>query len=185
MRSRRSMILAPLLALLASASPPPASAQSGGPYSIPWGNLAGGGTIAAGGAYRLAGAVGQPDASQLAGGGYLLMGGFVTPAAANPVATPTDQVPRVFAFRLPVPNPASGAVMFTVELPRPARVTLALYSVDGRLVRTLSDARREAGFHRIAWDGRTDAGTRVAPGVYFARASCDGISTARRFVLID
>src|SRR5438128_1974072 len=78
--------------------------------------------------------------------------------------------PRAFAFRLPMPNPARTGAVFAVELPRAARLTLAIFSVDGRRVRTLMDTRQDAGFHRIAWDRTTDAGARVAAGVYLARA---------------
>jgi len=41
----------------------------------------------------------------------------------------------------------------------------------------------EAGPHTITWDGRTDAGNRVAKGVYFAKLESGGLTSARRIVL--
>lgn len=51
-------------------------AQSGG-YNISWWTVDGGGeTFSTGGAYRLGGTIGQPDAGELSGGSYTLYGGF-------------------------------------------------------------------------------------------------------------
>jgi hypothetical protein len=51
-------------------------------YEITWYTLDGGGvTLANGGAYRLGGTAGQPDAGRMTGGAYALSGGFWSGAA--------------------------------------------------------------------------------------------------------
>src|SRR5258707_9439926 len=50
-----------------------ASAQN---YSIDWFTIDGGGGTSSGGQYSLSGTIGQPDAGKLAGGNYVLDGGF-------------------------------------------------------------------------------------------------------------
>ena len=72
MTSRIMILVA--LALLALASA--ARAQSGGPYTLSWSTVDGGGGTSTGGANTLAGTTGQPDAGLLAGGNYTLSGGF-------------------------------------------------------------------------------------------------------------
>ena len=55
----------------------PALAQSGGPYTLTWSTIDGGGvTFATGGSYSVGCTIGQPDAGKLAGGVYTLEGGF-------------------------------------------------------------------------------------------------------------
>jgi len=50
------------------------------------------------------------------------------------------------------------------------RVRVRLYDVTGRLVRTLADKTYQGGQeYSVLWDGRNDAGSQVARGVYFAR----------------
>jgi hypothetical protein len=44
-----------------------------------------------------------------------------------------------------------------------------VYDVRGRRVRLLADDVLPRGVHTTVWDGRTDAGTPAASGVYFAR----------------
>ena len=49
------------------------SAQS---YAIDWFTIDGGGGTSTGGVYSLSGTIGQPDAGRMAGGNYILDGGF-------------------------------------------------------------------------------------------------------------
>lgn len=86
-----------------------------------------------------------------------------------------------FAFAAPSPNPFTARTSLAFTLPRDAAVTLRVYDVRGRLVRTLLDrAALAAGRHEAAWDGRDDRGTRAAAGVYFSRLDVGGRTTTRR-----
>ena len=79
-KRRWATLLAIALLLLASATLPsaaPAVAQSGGGYDLSWHTVdGGGGSFSSGGSYRLGGTIGQPDAGVLAGGEFVLVGGF-------------------------------------------------------------------------------------------------------------
>jgi hypothetical protein len=76
-------VLVPFAALLLAASS--AFAQSGGPYTLTWSTIdGGGGTFSTGGAYSLGGTAGQPDAGNLAGGAYAVAGGFWLGAVCLP-----------------------------------------------------------------------------------------------------
>jgi alpha-tubulin suppressor-like RCC1 family protein len=82
------------------------------------------------------------------------------------------------------PNPSFGRAALTFALPREARVTLAVYDVGGRRVRTLVDESRPAGTHVATWDGRGDGGTASLAGVYFVRLDADGEQRTQRIVRI-
>ena len=69
----------------------------------------------------------------------------------------------------PRPNPFNPVTTIDYSLATPARVSLRVYDAAGRVVRTLVDARVDAGPHSVVWDGVADAGTRAASGVYFIR----------------
>jgi hypothetical protein len=53
--------------------------------------------------------------------------------------------------------------------PHAAEGSLAIYDVEGRVVRTLVDGVLAPGVRRIVWDGADDRSSPVASGVYFAR----------------
>ncbi|MXY28489.1 T9SS type A sorting domain-containing protein, partial [Candidatus Poribacteria bacterium] len=70
-----------------------------------------------------------------------------------------------------VPNPTvDGKTFFTYHLAQaPDTVTIKIYSVSGRLLRTLTDASANRGVNETYWDGRDETGVRCANGVYFYR----------------
>ena len=56
--------------------------------------------------------------------------------------------------------------MLAMSLAVAGPVDLALYSVDGRLVKSLAHGAHDAGTHFVPWDGTNEGGRRVPAGVY-------------------
>jgi len=84
-----------------------------------------------------------------------------------------DPIPR-FAFKGFAPNPLSGSGAFFVELGESAnRVSIRIFDVAGRSVRTLTATGLSPGSYSIPWDGRNSAGRAVPNGIYFVRAGAD------------
>lgn len=69
------------------------------------------------------------------------------------------------------PNPFRQSSTLAFSLARGGDVELAIYSVDGRRVRTLARGFMDVGEYRMTWDGRDDSGAPVAAGMFFARLS--------------
>lgn len=89
------------------------------------------------------------------------------------------------AFRAPYPSPSSGPTTFEFTLAAAARVSLTLYDLRGRRVRTLVDRLgAESGPQRIRWDGRDAEGRELPAGVYLARLEAGGPGVDRRFLLL-
>jgi hypothetical protein len=84
----------------------------------------------------------------------------------------------------PWPNPARRNATFEFSLARAGRVDLAVYSVDGRRVKTLVSEAREAGAWREAWDGTDESGHAAAPGLYYTLLQADGRRFTRRLVML-
>lgn len=77
--------------------------------------------------------------------------------------------PARFAAWPAQPNPFAATTALRFALPQPAHVRFEVLDAQGRRVALLADHRHEAGEHALAWDGRTSAGTKARPGVYFYR----------------
>jgi len=71
------------------------------------------------------------------------------------------------------PNPFNPVTSIAYSIPRTGRVTLRVYDIEGKVVRTLVDAQQQLGPHTVAWQGLDDAGVRVASGVYLYRLTFD------------
>ncbi|MBI4363958.1 MAG: choice-of-anchor B family protein [Candidatus Latescibacteria bacterium] len=84
----------------------------------------------------------------------------------------------------PRPNPASGNTSMTLS-PGPARsARVAVYDLQGRLVKTLFHGLVAGVPLNITWDGRDVAGKEVSSGVYWLRAEGDGRSQTRKLVWV-
>ncbi|MBD3368264.1 MAG: hypothetical protein GF405_08885 [Candidatus Eisenbacteria bacterium] len=69
------------------------------------------------------------------------------------------------------PNPfnPTTTVRYNVAAGHESDVTLSLYDVTGRVVKTLVDRPVGPGRHSVCWDGRDERGRLCASGVYFLR----------------
>ena len=88
------------------------------------------------------------------------------------------------AMRVASKNPGPAPVL-QYSLDRSARISLRVYDVQGRAVRTLVDQDAAPGTFRAAWDGRDDAGNATGRGIYFVRFTADGRTVDTRKVVMD
>lgn len=111
---------------------------------------------------------------------------FVWDPEAAGVDDPSDaagisRIAHLFQNR---PNPFTPETQIAFDLPKAGQVGLAIYGADGRLVRQLLSEQRETGRHTVTWDGRDDAGKRVASGTYFYHLRAPGVEESRRMILL-
>ena len=66
---------------------------------------------------------------------------------------------------------------------RPGRLSVRVYDVRGRLVRTVCDENVEQGV-TLSWDGRDDRGAQAASGIYFYEARMHGEIKVGRMTLV-
>lgn len=97
---------------------------------------------------------------------------------AAPGAGASDRI----VFSTPVPNPSTGTTRFHALLPTRGHVRLEIVDVHGRRVRRIHDGVLAAGPAEWTWDGRSDAGAKLGPGVYFARLQTPAGLHSRRVV---
>jgi hypothetical protein len=81
------------------------------------------------------------------------------------------------------PNPARGMARFDFRLPSAGDVRLDIFGTDGRIVRTLTNGRREAGLHAVPWDGRDTRGNESPSGIYFYRMRGGAAEAGGKLVL--
>ena len=98
--------------------------------------------------------------------------------------TPEQGLPSVLALRGNYPNPFNPSTNIKFDLPVRGHVSLQIFDVAGRLVRTLVDDDREAAAHVVVWDGTDDTGRTVSSGAYYCRVTSGaGTATAKMLLL--
>jgi hypothetical protein len=98
--------------------------------------------------------------------------------------TGPNGAPVRFALHPNSPNPFNPKTEIRYDLPAATEVHLAVYSMDGRLVRTLASGRLTAGPHTVAWDGKNDAGSHAASGMYVLKLEAGRDHTSRKIALV-
>lgn len=105
---------------------------------------------------------------------------------ASTGVTDDSNVPSPTTFGAARPNPfgRTTTISFDVRAPAPTRISLAVYDVAGRRVRTLLEGTVLPGTHDVTWDGRDERAHPVASGVYFCRLEQGGAVRSSKIVLL-
>ena len=85
------------------------------------------------------------------------------------------------------PNPfvaSSNGTVIQYRLAHGGEVSLRVYDVRGRLVRTLVEESRGAGHYSVPWDGRDTRGQGVASGIYFYKLRAGAFTDTRKMALL-
>ncbi len=99
---------------------------------------------------------------------------IVTPADDSPAGIPTE-----LYLSQNYPNPFNPTTSISFGLPTESAVTLSVFDVQGRLVKTLVESSLSAGHHSVNFDG---AG--IGSGVYFYRLDAGGKQLIGKMMLL-
>ena len=96
---------------------------------------------------------------------------------AIPIAPKT--VPDNFALKQNYPNPFNPTTTIEFDLPQATRLKLSIYTMDGRLVRTLMDQKMPAGAHHI-----TISAEGLASGIYIYALQSKNFSASKKMIVL-
>jgi hypothetical protein len=95
-------------------------------------------------------------------------------------STPIPRKPSLAACR---PNPFRDRTRIAYSLPSAGNVSLRVYDVTGRTVRTLQNGFQKPGAYSVNWDSRDSRGRMVPHGVYFYRLDTPGFRDVKKAVV--
>lgn len=98
--------------------------------------------------------------------------------------SPPPPLPVAYALHPNAPNPFNPATSIAFDLPAPGAAQIQILDLRGRWVVTLWDGWREAGSHRVAWDGRDGDGRPLPSGVYVCRMRAGAYSASRTLSIL-
>lgn len=100
------------------------------------------------------------------------------------LTTPADETPGTTELFANYPNPFNPSTTIRYRVASAGRVHMQVFDAAGRRVRVLVDEEQAAGNHDVQFDGRDEAGSTVASGVYFYRLDAGGVTQTRKMVLL-
>lgn len=72
------------------------------------------------------------------------------------------------------PNPFNSSTTIQYEIPMRGKVTVTIYDILGRVVKTLINTEQPGGVYKTTWDMQTNEHIQVSSGVYFYRVMFSG-----------
>lgn len=171
---RHELVIAALLTVVLS------SGSALADYSIPQDVVGSGGGESTGPNHRLVGTVGQAAIGVVTGPSNIHEIGFwYQPGWIMTEVEEGDGLPTRYWLGQNQPNPFNPVTTIRFALPEPGRVTMKLYDVAGREVRTLVDEELPAGWHGTVLEAQG-----LASGIYFCRMEAGEFTDARKLLLL-
>lgn len=98
-------------------------------------------------------------------------------ASISLTAVPGSEL-QAYRIRSVAPNPFNPTTTIAFSLEQATSVKIEVFSVDGRMIRTLFSGQKSSGDHEVFWDGKNDSGAEVASGQYFCQMTAGGMRDA-------
>lgn len=105
----------------------------------------------------------------------------------NPVTTfigSGKTSPKEYILYQNYPNPFNNTTSISYHLVKSSDVSLSIYDVPGRLVKTLVNVKQAPDDYIIKWNGCNEDGEPVASGVYFCILKTNNSSIVKKLVLL-
>ncbi|MBM3435486.1 MAG: T9SS type A sorting domain-containing protein, partial [Bacteroidetes bacterium] len=87
------------------------------------------------------------------------------------------------SMSLVYPNPSSGEFNVWILLSERTDLDVSIYELSGRKIKTLASNSFAKGEYTFTWNGCDIAGSKAAPGMYFARITRNGQSEIFKLIL--
>ena len=94
------------------------------------------------------------------------------------------QHPTAFALLQNYPNPFNPTTTLRYDIPENSHVTITIYDMLGRQVKTLINQTQDAGFISVIWDATNDYGKPVSAGVYLYQIQAGEFVQTKKMVLL-
>lgn len=109
---------------------------------------------------------------------------YLTPDLLNAIIEISDVIPEDVTLSPNYPNPFSVRTTIDIDLPSASQVSVIVYDLAGRQVRSLLSENRTQGRYSLIWDGVGDGGVRAPAGMYYYVLTSDGQTVCKKMIKI-
>ena len=93
-------------------------------------------------------------------------------------------IPEVFALHQNYPNPFNPTTQIKYDLPEDAMVSITIYDIMGRSIKSLVNSNQSAGYRTIQWNATNDEGKPVSAGLYLYTIQAGDFRQTKKMVLL-
>jgi hypothetical protein len=82
------------------------------------------------------------------------------------------------------PNPVVNRSIISYTIKENSKVSLKIYDIAGKEVKTIANDMQTAGVKKIEWDARDNAGKKINSGVYFCKMQINNKEVSTKSLII-
>ncbi len=82
------------------------------------------------------------------------------------------------------PNPFNPSTVISYAIPNSSFVSLKIYDLLGREVKTLVSTEQNSGVYNVQWNGDNNSGIKVSSGTYMYRIEAGDFKMTRKLTLL-
>ena len=105
-------------------------------------------------------------------------------ASAAVLSINGELLPEVFSLHQNYPNPFNPVTKLRYDLPENGLVTIIIYDMLGRQVKTLINQTQDSGYRSVIWDATNDYGKPVSAGIYLYQIQAGEYMQTKKMVLL-
>ena len=95
-----------------------------------------------------------------------------------------DLIPEAFALHQNYPNPFNPTTQIRYDLPKDELVTITIYDVTGRMIKSLVNMIQAAGYRSVRWDATNHLGEPVSAGMYIYMIQSGEFRQTKKMILL-
>ncbi len=93
-------------------------------------------------------------------------------------------IPLNYTLSQNFPNPFNPATVIKFSIPKDEFVTIKVYDIIGREIKTLFSGNTNAGIYLLNWDGADNAGMQVSSGTYIYRMTAGSYAESKKMIYL-
>jgi len=95
-----------------------------------------------------------------------------------------EQFPSKFSLDSPYPNPFNPSTSISYDIPKTGKIHLAVFDLNGRLIKTLKNGETKRGYHSTIWDAKDENGVGVSTGIYFIKLTSSSFLNTKKILYL-
>ncbi|MDO8550962.1 MAG: T9SS type A sorting domain-containing protein [Ignavibacteria bacterium] len=103
---------------------------------------------------------------------------------ADPTGVENEFIPVTHNLFQNYPNPFNPSTVISYSLPNVSYVSLKIYDILGREVKTLVNSEQNIGIHNIQWNGDNNYGNKVSSGIYLYKIEAGNFIMTKKMLLL-
>ena len=108
----------------------------------------------------------------------------ITLDASGLLSIDGQMLPEEFALHQNYPNPFNPTTAIRYDLPESGEVSIMIYDIMGREIRSLVSGHQDAGFRIVNWDATNDYGQAISAGMYIYVIQAGDFRMTKKMVLL-